>query len=191
VTRSMIPISISIILLLFTSIAIAEVETVDIGPFSTSFEINTTGQYNISTDSTVCGGDGLYEPAYIDYPLTISIPGKGEATIGIGWVDSTVDVNRMNSLYSTWIQGAQIENISIDGKPGIIARRATNIEAFFWPDYANNEAKIRCHISSTLPWYPETKSLLDTIHIAIPSQEQRKNLAFLAKQCYIRQTSKN
>ena len=171
--------------LLLITVSSAKHETVTVGPYEVSFDLNTTQEYNINVTKPIYSDTygGIKYVAYIfDLKNTsLNIP---LARITVFLYNNTsmeksiekMDSSTKQSLYGLGYHNVKTYNRIIDGQQGILGTvdrydAPSLFFAVYWPTTSNNLGDTWVSIRSIYPWEPETLSILKTIHVELTGKQ--------------------
>lgn len=171
-------ISIILILsLLLVSVSSAKQESLTMGPYKVSFDLNTTQEYSINNTIPVEYAETYGGISYVIYQTKIN-DSNNIAFITVNHFSSNQmnkDIDEMKSNIRDVLSNSPYYDCDtydriIDGKSGVLGV-GENYEgdsnwflAEYWPMF-NMSSDTKVSINSYYPWYDGTLSLLKTIHV--------------------------
>ena len=167
--------SIFLITFLLISESSARPESVIMGPYKVSFDLNTTQKYTINVSQPESGQTYggvkfvMYEMWLENTSLNYSLASIGVTFFGTS-MDGSAQVMKseiQEYLSSKGYYSNKDYDRIIDKKPGILGvgenpNRITLFQALYW---SHDDTKV--DIISIYPWEPETLGLLNSIHVEL------------------------
>jgi len=168
-----------ILFLLLVSLSSAKQESLIMGPYKVSFDLNTTQAYNINNAIPATYGETYGGISYVTYTTQIN-DSNNTALIIISYFSSNqmdkeiyaMKSSIQDSLSNSPYYDSDIYDRTIDGNAGILGvgenfkGDSQRFLAEYWPMFnASGDTKIR--IQSGYPWENGTLSLLRTIHVEL------------------------
>lgn len=159
------------------SVSIAKQESLTMGPYKVSFDLNTTHEYSINNTIPVEYAETYGGISYVSYQteindsnniafITISYFSSNQMNKDIDEMKSNIRDTLLNSPYYDYDTYDRI----IDGKSGILGvgenyeGDSNRFIAQYWPMF-NMSGDTKVSINSYYPWDDGTLGLLKTIHV--------------------------
>ena len=173
-----------ILIFLFTSTVAAESDSVTIGPYKVSFDLNIFENYSIDTTGPK-DSETLYDNTpFRGYFVTVN-SSKYYAIISISrfgrimYTKNETDMQNQKAVLASACDDQYVHTINqrIDGHDGLMSMSNNcNLKNFghighntflaeYWIDEVDNYGNTSCMILSSFPWENGTASLLKTIHV--------------------------
>jgi hypothetical protein len=164
-----------ILSLLLVSVSSAKQESLTMGPYKVSFDLNTTQEYSINNTIPVQYGETYGGTSYVIYQIIIN-DSNNSASILVNYfanqMEKDIDTIKSNIESSSYEHNKYDRTYyrTIDGKLGVLgvgenyAEDSPQFYAEYWPMF-NVSGDTGIRIFSSYPWDDGTLSLLKTIHV--------------------------
>ena len=160
---------------MLVSVSLAKEESLIMGPYKVSFDLNTTQKYSINNTIPVEYGETYGGIPYVVYRTIISAK-NDSAAIYVNYFANKMNTNNdktkseIRDSSSSWFFDFDIYDRIIDGQSGVLGVGESDrlggsvFDAIYWSAF-NTTGDTKVKITSFLPWENGTLSLLKTIHV--------------------------
>lgn len=172
------------LVLMLVSHSLAAHESVMLGPYNVSFDMNTTMEYDIFTEQPTSGVTSSGHK-FVRYNMSVETADYFAWLILTGYEKNMLDSNNSNkdiveaALMASGCESPKLYPPMIDGQPGVLGNcRFDNGEILVVASYSP-DATVRdngeysgvtnCRVMSIFPW-EITRDMLYTLHIEVPAQ---------------------
>ena len=164
-----------ILSLMLVSVSSAKQESLIMGPYKVSFDLNTTQKYCINNTMPATYGETYEGISFVIYNTIISAT-NDSAEISVFYyahkMDKNLDRTKSDITDSSisWSFDFDLYDRIIDGQSGVLGVGESDqlggsvFNAIYWPAF-NTTGDTKVQIMSFLPWNDGTLSLLKTIHV--------------------------